>query len=176
MGLRRLGKTVQTSRGVEDRGCTAASRRGPNAGSVGQRGATRGVTVVLTLVLLLSACSSGRSVAAFCGELDRGMRDLNASAQANMETDDILVGLMGIAGSLGEYQRLLERLADVAPKEIQQDMEVVRDTVAGQLDVGAAASDPFGAMIASFGQAMMNQGSFERVDHYARTHCGQGAF
>jgi hypothetical protein len=128
------------------------------------------------LVVLLNACSSERSVQAFCGELDRGMRDLDAAAQATMETDDLLVGLMGIAGSLGEYQRLLERLADVAPKEIQQDMEVVRDTIAGQLDVGAAASDPFGAMIAAFGQAMMNQGSFERVDQYARTHCGRGAY
>jgi hypothetical protein len=136
----------------------------------------RGMAAALTWVLLLSACSSGRSVQAFCGELDQGMRDLNAAAQASMETDDLLMGLMGIAGSLGEYQRLLERLADVAPEEIQQDMEVVRDTVGDQLDVGAAASDPLGAMISSFGQAMMNQGSFDRVDQYARANCGRGAF
>ena len=125
---------------------------------------------------MLSACASARSVQAFCGELDRGMRDLDAAAQATMEADDLLVGLMGIGGSLGEYQRLLERLADVAPKEIQQDMEVVRDTIAAQLDVRTAASDPLGAMVASFGEALMNHGSFERVDQYARTHCGRGAY
>lgn len=85
-------------------------------------------------------------------------------------------GLAVAMGSLGEFQRLLEWLAEVAPSEIRSDIEVARDVMSWQLDVGSAASDPLGAIIGSFGDSLMHQASLERVDRFVREQCGQPVF
>ena len=130
---------------------------------------------VLIFVVVLSGCSS-RSVTAFCDELDESMAAMAESSQELAETEDPLLGFLGAFGTLGDMQRALERLADVAPSEIQQDMEIVRDTVDDQLDLGEAASNPLGALISGLGQGLMNQRSFQRVDDFALDNCGQPVF
>lgn len=142
---------------------------------LGTRSRRRLAAGALTAIVLVSGCSGGgRSAAAFCDELDTGMEELRASANDAAQQENPMVGLLGLVGTLGDLQRLLERLADVAPEEIQQDAEVVRDVMARQADTaGDAVSDPLGALASSLGDSLLNQGSFRRLDEFARAECGQ---
>lgn len=134
------------------------------------------VSAIWFLVVLALASCTTRSIEAFCSELDEGMAELYARASDAEGQDNPFAGLAIVMGSLGEFQLLLNRLADVAPSEIREDVEVTRDVMSRQLDVGSAASDPLGALAGSLGDSFMHQASFERVDRFARQHCGQPVF
>lgn len=141
------------------------------------RRSSRGTAIVTAFALVLVGCGGQRSTEAFCDELDRGMQALYDSADTAAEGENPMLGLLVLAGSLGDLQRLLERLADVAPEEIRRDMEVTRDVMGRQMDrAGEVASDPLAALAGSLGDSLMNQGSFTRVDTFARQECGQPVF
>lgn len=139
-----------------------------------QRVATA-MAIGLVFLASLTGCTT-RSIEAFCSELDEGMAELHARGADAESQENPFAGLAIVMGSLGEFQLLLERLADVAPSEVREDVEVTRDVTSRQLDVGSAASDPLGALIGGVGDSLVHQASFERVDSFARQHCGQPVF
>jgi hypothetical protein len=127
---------------------------------------------------LVAGCSSGRSPEAYCSVYEKHKQrfiDAMGEAQSSMDSSDdlgVVVGLAQTAGALGDLQRMWEELADVAPEDIQQDVEVVRDVSAKQADrSGQSISDPVGAMSGLLVDALMNSGSFRRVDTYTQEQC-----
>lgn len=134
------------------------------------------VLVVLAALAAVFAGCTTRSIEAFCSELDAGMEELYARGAAAESQENPFAGFAIVFGSLGEFQLLLDRLADVAPSEIRADVEVTRDVVSRNLDIGSAAADPLGALVGSMGDALIHQPSFDRVDRFARQHCGQPVF
>lgn len=133
------------------------------------------LVAVLLLVTSLVGCTT-RSTESFCSELDAGMEELYARGAAAERQENPFAGFAIVFGSLGEFQLLLDRLADVAPSEIRSDVEVTRDVMSRNLDIGSAASDPLGALVGSMGDSLMHQPSFDRVDQFARQHCSQPVF
>ena len=134
--------------------------------------------IVGTVVLAAVGCSSARSVEAFCDNLDEGEQRLAAvSAEAHQQTSP-LASFVVAFGGFGEFERLLDDLADSAPDEIRQDMERTRDVFAEQTapidDV--SASRILGQLSANLSTSLMNAPAFLRVDEFATTNCGSPVF
>lgn len=123
----------------------------------------------------VTACSSGRSVEAFCGELDRGVAEMSGNS-ANA-TEDMTGQLMLALDNVGEFTRMLNRLADFAPEEIRGDMETVAESWSEQAEMmSSLASDPLGALVATFMQSVMTSASYTAVDQFALENCGSQIF
>lgn len=144
--------------------------------------------VVVVVGALLAAFASGcggseRSQSAFCQTLNDHAASLDErTASAG---DGLGAQLTMILANMGEFRDLLSDLADTAPQEIQEDSEKVSKVFGEATDkaTGNDASSLSGAFLQALsggvGSAMkilMDSPSFERVDAYARQHCGRGVF
>ena len=132
-----------------------------------------GIALVLALSLsTLSACSSGRSVEAYCDVLSTHKdRYLSAMNEVNT-TDDFLASLTGAVGAFGEISQMWDEAAKVAPSHIQSAVEAVRDFWDGQLETAKEMiNDPLGGLASAFMEAASNSGAVERVDAYTATNC-----
>lgn len=117
------------------------------------------------LVVTLTACTSSRSVESFCETLAEHktayLDSMNAtSASGGLES------ILGTAGAIGDLKLMWQDLADVAPSDIQSDVEAVRDAWQKQEDA-AASGDYAGAIVT----ALLNSGSMSRVDSYIQSNC-----
>lgn len=133
------------------------------------------VAATLLLVVSLSSCSDGRSTEAFCDELDRGVAAMSSNTQAS--GDDLEDLLLLIVGNAGEFSRMVNRLSDVAPDDIQTEMETVAESWNGQAEMlESVASNPFGAIAAGILQSILDSGSYQAVDQFALDNCGGQVF
>lgn len=143
---------------------------------------------ILVASALLAAvalgCGGGdRSQAAFCEALDR--RAASLDERTATAGDGLGAQLTVILANLGEFRDLLADLANTAPEEIQDDARKVSEAF-GKATGKAADSDASSlggawmqALSGGIGSAMsilMESPSFERVEAYARQHCGRGVF
>ncbi|GEM_PF-2479089 len=118
---------------------------------------------------VLAGCSSGpeRSVQAFCSTMDeheQAYLDQMAAAQG-----EGLAGIFTATSAIGDLERMWADLADVAPADVQGDVEAVRDAWRKQED---AAAD--GDWQASVVTGLLNAGPMGRVDAYVRENCDAG--
>lgn len=142
---------------------------------------SRTIGIGLILCLSLAACSQ-RSTEAFCAtmrsEKARILNNFNLSVQAADASGDDLVSVMSKLGAsvsaLGELRVYFNKLAKVAPDEIQTEVEVVAELMDKQLAAGTNVSNPLGALAGSVMTGLQMQGPLNAVDGYARTHCGEG--
>jgi hypothetical protein len=129
------------------------------------------------VVASIAGCSGGpeRSVASFCGELDRSGQKLDertSSAGADVGSQ---IGM--IVENIGDFTAMLHRLDDRAPAEIRSDMDQAVKAWDKQADaIADAQSDPLGALAGTFTNSIMSASSVEAVDRYARDHCNRVIF
>lgn len=147
-----------------------------SARGVSVRGAGAAVAAVLVLI---SACGSGRSVEAYCSVLEEHKTQyLERFDEANEQLADetlegFVSGLAGGMGAIGDLQQMWEELAEVAPEEIRADVETVRDNYADQLDLAEeSATDPLAALGSALMGGLLSSGSWSRVDEWTAENCG----
>lgn len=135
-----------------------------------------GLCLILLSVVPLSACGDGRSPEAFCSTMDRHKErylDATDAALGNVERGDgvgMLAGTVQMVTALGDLQVMWKELAEVAPEDIQADVETIRDTTEQQLDA-ATSGDPASTLTSSVLSGLTSVGSYQRVDAYVREHC-----
>ena len=144
-----------------------------------------GLALALTLAGTGVSCGSdppARSQAAFCSTLhsekQRILREVNAGLDTATANHDQLLHALGGLGvsiqALGEVRVYFRRLADVAPKEIQTPMALVRDDYENQFQhISELANNPLGALLANLFMAMASSGPATTVNSYAVQHCGE---
>lgn len=118
---------------------------------------------------------SSRSMASFCSELVQGAGKLDKQTKDAPNTGAGQFGLF--LRNMGDFNRLLHRLDDRAPKEIESDMnQVVKvfDDAANR--AGEAAKNPLGALASGLMSSVLAGPSVEAVDSYAQKHCGRKLF
>lgn len=111
----------------------------------------------------------------FCVELEAAVAAMlgNFSSAGDSGVDQ----LMMLITNTSEANRMMFRLAEVAPEEIRTDMEIARDAWTEALDSTAAGvSDPVGALATMLVSVLKSSTSFARVDSWAATNCGQIVF
>lgn len=137
----------------------------------------RSAMVVATVGLLIAvpscAFTSHRSVTKYCSTFYGEGEELRQKfLKVNPEADP-LGGLAALAGAPGDYEVFFARLADVAPGEIQHDVEAIRDALKKQKEQAAdVATNPLGTLASGFITSLQVSGSYERVDRYTRERCG----
>lgn len=136
--------------------------------------------LALSLVVAsgVAACGTTRSPEAFCSVMDKHKDrylEAMAKAQGSVEQESaggLLTGMAQAVTALGDLQRMWEELAEVAPTEIQGDVETVRDANAKQLESAKEVmDDPLKALAGSLIDGLMNSGSIQRIDTYTKAHC-----
>jgi hypothetical protein len=155
-----------------------AQQTAPSPRSVRRRWLAALLPVALCAVVL-AGCGDGRSEEAFCSTLhsekERILDQLQGTAAAaDASGDDFAKALMGLGASvqaIGELRTYFEKLAKVAPAEIQTEAEIVADkmselTDAPELSLQGVASRMVGAMAIS--------GQLNTLHRYAMQHCGEG--
>ena len=137
------------------------------------------LSLLVAIAVVAAACSEGRSVEAFCDRLHEGERDIKAVAAEAGAQDEPLLGLALLFGAVGEYQSMIEDLADVAPSEIRSDMERARDSFGRQAELASDArglEDFAFAAVSGFIDGLSNRTAFENVDAFASANCGMTVF
>lgn len=143
------------------------------------RGLALATVVSLALVTAAGCGGSGRSTEAFCSTLQQGLANAHSGAQqiATETGKNALVGLVDAFGSIGDYERFLDRLNGVAPSDIQDDMNTIDTDFHSSLDdtggaaVGLLIGDPTGLAKILFRQ-LIHVNSYRRVNDFASQNCG----
>ena len=75
--------------------------------------------------------------------------------------------LLTVAAAPGDLVVLFDKLAKVAPDEIQSEVEAIHDSLKDQQDaMGDAIDNPLGAIGSSLISGLTNAGSYQAVDEY----------
>jgi hypothetical protein len=132
--------------------------------------------MVAALPALLTACS-GRSVEAYCATFYGEGSQLRQQWIDAGNTDDPFGAIGTIFSAPGDLASFFEELEEVAPDEIQPDVEQLRDGFQEQADsMGDTAAgmfdNPFGTALGSFVSGLALSGPAERVDAYTLENCG----
>lgn len=123
--------------------------------------------VITAYMLMISVVGcgggSGRSIEAYCTT----MAEHRDSYLASMGNTEDLTGLLNAVGAIGDLKNMWKELAEVAPEEIRQDTEAVRDAWIKIEDAAVSGDNR-----TLFGQSLFNSAALERVDAYMIEHCG----
>ncbi|WP_104524103.1 hypothetical protein [Blastococcus atacamensis] len=133
-------------------------------------------SVIALSVLALAGCS-GRSVEAYCETFYGEGQELRERWIEAGDTQDPFAAMGTIFSAPGDLAAFFDDLAEVAPEEIQSDVERMRDAFQEQADsMGDTAagmfSNPFGTALGSLATGMSLTGPAERVDAYTLDNCG----
>jgi hypothetical protein len=145
----------------------------------------RGVALAIAIPSLLAgltACSSGRSVEAFCSTWQtettafaNKYQEASDNMAATSEDDPIgslLGGTLALTQSVGDVIIVFEKLERVAPEDIEPDVTAIRDSLESQRDsAGDMFDNPLGALAGSLFQGLTTGGSWQRVGEYVETNC-----
>lgn len=141
------------------------------------------MVLVLVLPVMVTACSAARTSENFCSVMDKHKQRYEAamaeaaSAMNGTDASSLLKGVAKMTSAVGDLQVMWDELANVAPGDIQPDVEVVRDTNKKELDLlKDAADDPLGVLASGLLSGLTSSGSFERVNRYSADHCGSAPF
>ncbi|WP_409048286.1 hypothetical protein AB2L57_05840 [Microbacterium sp. HA-8] len=123
------------------------------------------VALVSTAAGCLTACSgSTRSVEAFCSTMEEHKQAYLGQMEAAQGAG--IDGLLTAISAVGDLKLMWKELAEVAPSDIQTDVEAVSEAWQKQEDNAGA-----GNWMASITTALLNSGSMSRVDAYVRENC-----
>lgn len=145
----------------------------------------RGVALTMAIPSLLAgltACSSGRSVEAFCSTWEtettafaneyQEAGDNVAAASEDDPLGALLGGTLALTQSVGDVIIVFERLQRVAPADIQPDVTAIRDSLESQRDsAGDMLNNPLGALAGGLFQGLTTGGSWQRVGEYVEANC-----
>jgi len=123
------------------------------------------VALVSAAAACLTACSgSTRSVEAFCSTMEEHKQAYLGQMEAAQGAG--IDGLLTAISAVGDLKLMWKELAEVAPSDIQTDVEAVSEAWQKQEDNAGA-----GDWMASITTALLNSGSMSRVDTYVRENC-----
>jgi hypothetical protein len=140
--------------------------------------------LAVALAPAASGCAVGgteRSAEAYCDKYESGFDEIKADYpevdQYSTSDENPLVLLLQTGSAYGDIVALIGEMAEVAPDEVQTDVERVHETLEKQLDdAGGAVSDPFGTIAGQLVEGITNAGAFERMSRYTLEHCGEVMF
>lgn len=145
----------------------------------------------LVALLTVAACSSdaGSNLAndrnpapsmpevtgGFCEELGQITSHWEDSAAAVEAAEgDAVRQFAELFAAAGDIHIFLRRLADVAPSDIQADLEAL--AAASEPNFAGAASDPVAALVGQLATSLATANAAQRVEEYALGTCGQPVF
>jgi len=136
----------------------------------------------LAVGVALSGCGGPeRSAGAYCAKYQSGFAQIKAEYpevdQYSHSDENPLVMLISVVGASGDIVALIGDMAEVAPDEIQTDVERVHETLEDQLgSAGDIMDNPLGALANGLMKGIVNSGAFSRMDAYTLEHCGEHMF
>jgi hypothetical protein len=155
---------------------------------------TRAASVSVAALLptaLLSGCDvpligDERSVESFCDtyweqkdEYLTKYAERDEAIDAAGEEDPLLGVLAGLGTSmeaLGDVVIIFDKLAKVAPDDIEPDVVAIRESLQKSIDnAGEAASNPLGALVGGLTSGLTTMGSWQRLSDYVVENCGEQA-
>ena len=129
---------------------------------------TKGLLVTLAVTGMLMAgltgCAPARSVSAFCSTMEEHKAAYLGQMEAAQGAG--VSGLITAVSAVGDLKLMWKELADVAPSDIQGDVEAVSEAWQKQEDNAGA-----GDWMSAIATALFNSGSMSRVDAYVRENC-----
>lgn len=132
----------------------------------------RFVTVLATAGLLAASCAGGdeRSVEAFCSEVTDGAARMTENvATAGDDAGSLLVAALA---NMGEYSRILDRMAATAPDEIRTETEAAAELWDKQAEAaGDAISNPLAALGSALMSSVLASSQIEALDAYTAANC-----
>lgn len=114
----------------------------------------------------LTSCGDNRSVEAFCSTMDEH-KDAFTS-QMDTAMDQGFGGLLTAGSAVGDLKHMWNALSEVAPEDIQPDVESVAEVWTTQEENGSS-----GNWMGAVTTAVSNSGSMVRVNQYAVENCGE---
>jgi len=146
------------------------------------------VALALAGSLGLPSCSllsrgDGRSTERFCSTMKSEQARIRASLEGatdSMEKADddftsVLTGLGALGGAAGQLRTYFQKLAAVAPPEIQTETENIAKAIDEQIaQAGNAVSDPLGTFASSLMSGLAISGDLQTVNEFAQENCDLG--
>ncbi|WP_159620915.1 hypothetical protein [Ruania rhizosphaerae] len=138
------------------------------------RGRVAMAAVLAVSTAILTGCSDGRSVGAFCEvhdtHRDRYLASMDV-ANGNLESDPVL-GLLQGGSAIADLANMWHELAEVAPEEIRSDTERVAELWDAQSEQAAeSVGDPLGGLAGILQTALTMSGPLNRVDEFVIENC-----
>lgn len=106
----------------------------------------------------------------FCTILNESITTMSTRSNTAGSSGSEQLGL--VIANLSEINRTMERLADVAPQEIQTDMRIVSDSWRTQ--TSAIGGDLAGSTAQILVSGILSSASYEVVDSWSLANCGVG--
>lgn len=132
------------------------------------------LTVLVTTVAAaaaLTACGSGRSVEAYCEVISDHIDEFTSSMDGAMASSDPFTGLGSAFEAASGLAEIWEKSADAAPSEIQEQVELVRDTWNGELFDDADSDNLFSGIAEGFAAVEASFEAHQAVEAYTSQNC-----
>ena len=145
-----------------------AERKGS---STARRVPFRLICIICAVGLLpIASCSEGRSIAAYCTEVEKGATLLDERTSSTPKDAASQVEMIFL--NIGDFTSLLNRLVNVAPEEIASDLELAANTWNQTADLAADAMDkPIRTLTKVLALSAMSAGAAKNVDQFTSDNC-----
>jgi hypothetical protein len=124
---------------------------------------------------LMTGCSSSPPTAAdFCHTLAQQKAQYLA-AYGNTSGGNGLEDLVKVISAVGQWVPIFEALQQSSPPAIEpQVANIVSSLKQQEQEVGSAASNPLGGLVAGLMTGLESSGSWQQVENYISANCGTG--
>jgi hypothetical protein len=120
-----------------------------------------------------------RSTAAYCKKYESGFAKIKADYPKidQYENTNPVELLLTLPSAMGDITALIGDMSEVAPDEIQTDVERVHENLKkGQDSTGDIISSPIAGLASAFSRALTDSGAFNRMDAFTLKNCGEHMF
>lgn len=128
------------------------------------------------VVVVIQVSKPTRSVEAFCSTMNSEQERILAEFDANNgdghidDFSEAMAGMLASVQALGELQVYFQKLAEVAPPEIQTETQLVADKIGDQMKIPDFSITGVGNQLIA---AIMLSGPMDAVNRFALKNCGK---
>src|SRR6266545_4079134 len=120
-----------------------------------------------------AGCGPRRSVAAYCKTFYGEGSKIRAQSEDAVRSNNSIEQMATVFEAPSQLYQFFKKLDDVAPEDIQPDVETLRDAFKQQADsIGGDAGDPIGGMVGGLARGLASAGATQRVDKWTLDNCG----
>lgn len=138
------------------------------------------VVALIVLLVALAGCGEPeRSAATYCQKYESGFEKIKGDNPKidQYENTNPLELLLTLPSAMGDITALIGDMSEVAPDEIQTDVERVHENLKKSQDsTGEIIGSPLAGIAGALGRALTDGGAFNRMDAYTLEHCGEHMF
>ena len=148
--------------------------------------AAHAAKAALATVVVLAASVAGcgepeRSAQTYCDKYHEGFAKIKEQYpevdQYSTSDQHPLVMLMSVTSAYGDIIALIGDMSEVAPDEIQTDVERVHENMKKGLEsVGDVIDNPLGTLASQLVAGIAASGAYERMSKYTLENCGEHMF